>query len=100
MSAGNQVHRRLPQKRWSRLATGVAYGFVSVLVPDQPGAFADILRALADAGVNVDDISVDHVPDQPLGLVELTVVAREVERATAVLRDAGFSATGRMDDEG
>ncbi len=99
VSAGNQVHRRLPQKRWSRLATGVAYGFVSVLVPDQPGAFADILRALADAGVNVDDISVDHVPDQPLGLVELTVVAREVERATAVLRDAGFSATGRMDDE-
>ncbi|BEP15964.1 hypothetical protein acdb102_42750 [Acidothermaceae bacterium B102] len=99
ISAGNVVHRRLPQKRWSRLATGVSYGYVSVFVPDQPGGFADILRALADASVNVEDIMVDHVPDRPLGLVELTVVAGEVERATAVLRDGGFSATGRLDDD-
>lgn len=100
ISAGNAVHRRLPQKRWSRLATGVSYGYVSVFVPDQPGGFADILRALADASVNVEDITVDHVPDRPLGLVELTVVAAEVERASEVLRDGGFSATGRLDDEG
>jgi prephenate dehydrogenase len=96
---GNQVHRRLPQKRWSRLATGVAYGYVGVFVPDQPGGFADILRALADASVNVEDITVDHVPERPLGLAELTVVASELDRATAVLRDAGFSASGRLDDE-
>lgn len=95
---GNLVHRRLPQQRWSRLATGVSYGYVSVFVPDQPGGFADILRALADAAVNVEDITVDHVPERPLGLVELTVVAAEVERATAVLRAGGFSATGRLDD--
>jgi prephenate dehydrogenase len=99
ISAGNRVHRRLPQKRWSRLATGVAYGYVSVFVPDQPGGFADILRALADAAVNVEDITVDHVPERPLGLVELTVVAAEVDRATAVLRDGGFSASGRLDDD-
>jgi prephenate dehydrogenase len=100
ISAGNAVHRRLPQKRWSRLATGVSYGYVSVFVPDQPGGFADILRALADASINVEDITVDHVPDRPLGLVELTVVASEVERATSVLREQGFSATGTLDDEG
>ncbi len=97
---GNQVHRRFPQKRWSRLATGVAYGYVSVFVPDQPGGFADILRALADAPINVEDITVDHVPERPLGLVELTVLAAELDRATAVLRDAGFSAAGRLDDDG
>ena len=67
ISAGNAVHRRLPQKRWSRLATGVSYGYVSVFVPDQPGGFADILRALADASVNVEDITVDHVPGSPAG---------------------------------
>lgn len=99
VSDGNHVHRRLPQKRWSRLATGVSYGYVSVFVPDQPGGFADILRALADASVNVEDITVDHVPERPLGLVELTVLDREVGHATAVLREAGFSATGRLDDE-
>jgi prephenate dehydrogenase len=96
---GNQVHRRFPQKRWTRLATGVSYGYVSVFVPDQPGGFADILRALADAGVNVEDITVDHVPERPLGLVELTVLAAEVEHATGVLRAAGFSASGRFDDD-
>jgi prephenate dehydrogenase len=96
---GNHVHRRLPQKRWSRLATGVSYGYVSVFVPDQPGGFADILRALADASVNVEDITVDHVPERPLGLVELTVLDREVGHAAAVLREAGFSATGRLEDD-
>jgi prephenate dehydrogenase len=96
---GNHVHRKFPQKRWSRLATGVSYGYVSVFVPDQPGGFADILRALADAAVNVEDITVDHVPERPLGLVELTVVAPELERATAVLTAAGFSAAGRLDEE-
>jgi prephenate dehydrogenase len=95
---GNQVHRRFPQKRWTRLATGVSYGYVSVFVPDQPGGFADILRALADASVNVEDITVDHVPERPLGLVELTVLAAEVEHATAVLKAAGFSASGRLDE--
>jgi hypothetical protein len=97
---GNQVHRRFPQKRWTRLATGVSYGYVSVFVPDQPGGFADILRALADASVNVEDITVDHVPERPLGLVELTVLAAEVEHATAVLAQAGFSASGRLDEAG
>lgn len=96
---GNQVHRRFPQKRWTRLATGVSYGYVSVFVPDQPGGFADILRALADASVNVEDITVDHVPERPLGLVELTVLAAEVDHATAVLKAGGFSATGRLDDD-
>ncbi|MDX6243924.1 MAG: prephenate dehydrogenase [Frankiales bacterium] len=95
---GNQVHRRFPQKRWTRLATGVSYGYVNVFVPDQPGGFADILRALADAAVNVEDITVDHVPERPLGLVELTVLAAEVEHATAVLTDFGFSASGRLAD--
>jgi prephenate dehydrogenase len=95
---GNQVHRRFPQKRWTRLATGVSYGYVSVFVPDQPGGFADILRALADASVNVEDITVDHVPERPLGLVELTVLAAEVDHATAVLKQAGFSASGRLDE--
>jgi prephenate dehydrogenase len=96
---GNHVHRRLPQKRWSRLATGAAYGYVDVFVPDQPGGFADILRALADASVNVDDITVDHVPERPLGLVELTVCDSDVGHATAVLREAGFAATGRLEDD-
>ena len=95
---GNLVHRRFPQQRWSRLATGVTYGYVDVFVPDQPGGFADILRALADASVNVEDITVDHVPERPLGLVELTVVAAELEHATAVLTAAGFSASGRLGD--
>jgi hypothetical protein len=35
-----------------------------------------------------------------LGLVELTVLAAEVEHATAVLAQAGFSASGRLDEAG
>ena len=100
ISEGNQVHRRLPQKRWSRLATGVSYGYVSVFVlTSRAGSRTSSVRSPTRRSTSRTSGSTT-CPSGRSGLVELTVVAAEVDQATAVLREQGFSATGTLDDEG
>jgi prephenate dehydrogenase len=53
---------------------------VSVLLRDTPGELASIFLALRDAGVNVDDIRIDHAPGEAVGVLEL-VVAHEAGAA-------------------
>ena len=67
---------------------------VTVVIPDQPGALARLLAEAAEAGVNVEDIRVDHSPGKAAGLVDLDVApGRSAELADAlVLR--GWRADG------
>jgi prephenate dehydrogenase len=46
---------------------------VTVLLSDRPGELARIFTALGDAGVNVDDMRIDHAPGEPVGVLELVV---------------------------
>ena len=53
---------------------------VAVRVPDEPGQLADLLvRAAGTAGVNVEDVRVEHLAGRQTGVVELLV--RSVHRA-------------------
>ena len=64
---------------------------VGVSVPDRPGQIAGVLLAAADAGVNVEDVRVDHLPGRPSGVVELLVAAETREAARASLAAAGWA---------
>lgn len=46
---------------------------VPVAVPDLPGQLAGLLVAAAGAGVNVEDVRVEHIPGRPRGVIELLV---------------------------
>jgi prephenate dehydrogenase len=64
----------------------VRWTTVYVVVPDEPGALARLLSEAAEAGVNVEDIRVDHAPGRPIGLAELDVApahSAELEEALA-----------------
>ena len=67
------------------------FAVVGVSVPDRPGQIAAVLLAAADAGVNVEDVRVDHLPGRPSGVVELLVAADTREAARASLAAAGWS---------
>jgi prephenate dehydrogenase len=67
------------------------FAVVGVTVPDQPGQIAAVLLAAADAGVNVEDVRVDHLPGRPSGVVELLVAADVREAARASLATAGWA---------
>lgn len=86
LMAGNEGRRRLPDKtserreRWAR---------VTVVVPDQPGELARLLLAAAGAGVNVEDLRVEHTPGGS-GLADLDVLGRFGAALVVALRRDGW----------
>jgi prephenate dehydrogenase len=78
---------RVPVKRGEPAA-----GFVTVpiVVRDAPGELAALLRALGDAGINVEDVRVEHEPGRALGVVELDVREDVRSALVACMRDSGW----------
>lgn len=57
---------------------------VTIIVPDEPGQLLRLLSDVASVGVNVEDITIEHSPRQPVGLTTLHVLparADELSRA-------------------
>lgn len=58
---------------------------VTVIVPDEPGKLLALLSDTAAVDVNVEDLTIEHSPRQPVGLTTLWVLpARAAELATAL----------------
>ena len=71
VAQGNAGHARIPGKHG---AAPTAYSVVVVLVPDQPGELARLLHDVGDAGVNLEDLHLEHGLGQPFGLAEVSVL--------------------------
>lgn len=84
---GAQGRALVPVKRGEREA---AFTAVAVSVPDTPGQLAGLLVTAGDAGVNVEDVRVDHVPGSPRGVIELSVRAPARSALVRALRDANW----------
>ena len=59
---------------------------VTVIVPDEPGQLLRLLSDVAAVGVNIEDMTIEHSPRQPVGLTTLHVFpghAPELTRALA-----------------
>ena len=67
---GNAGRARLPGKHGGR---STAYAVVPVVLADRPGELARLVVDVGAAGVNIEDIRIEHSPGQPVGLVELAV---------------------------
>jgi prephenate dehydrogenase len=85
---GNAGHRRLPGKHG---AARLEFSVVPVVVSDRPGELARLLVASGDAGVNVEDVSIEHSPGQAVGLVELSVRPEVAGTLAEALRTRGWS---------
>ncbi|MFG3496008.1 prephenate dehydrogenase [Streptomyces sp. NPDC047928] len=79
--------RRIPGKHGT---PGPVCVPVRVLLGDQPGELARLLAAAAELGVNVEDMTIDHSPGEPSGLVELMVEAGAAEDMARRLTDTGW----------
>lgn len=64
---------------------------VFVLVPDRPGELGRLLADSGDAGVNIEDIRIDHVLGRPSGMVELSVPEGDGEHLVVALGGRGWS---------
>ena len=72
---GNRGRALVPVKRGE---VSTAFAPVGVDVDDRPGRLAALLTAAAAAGVNVEDVHVEHLPGRPRGLIELLVATGSV----------------------
>ncbi len=67
-----------------------AYQTVQVVIPDTPGELARLLAAAADAGINVEDVGLEHSPGLPVGVAELWVRPESAAQLTDALAAAGW----------
>lgn len=65
---------------------------VSVAIPDEPGALARLFSDASDAGVNIEDLRIDHDPGRAFGLVEIDVAAHQAEHLVRALDARSWSA--------
>jgi prephenate dehydrogenase len=88
---GGAGRRRVPRKRGELDRDFVV---VPVEVTDEPGQLAGVLVSAAQAGINVEDVRVEHLPGRPTGVVELLVHLSAQEHARAALASAGWGVLG------
>ena len=88
---GNAGHARIPGKHG---AAPTAYSVVVVMVPDRPGELARLLHDVGDAGVNLEDLHLEHGMGQPFGLAEISVLPAVAERLGEELTARGWRLHG------
>jgi prephenate dehydrogenase len=63
---------------------------VQVVIPDQPGELARLFAATGAAGVNIEDVRIEHSPGLPVGVAELSVRPGQVATLLAALETGGW----------
>ncbi|MCL8012231.1 prephenate dehydrogenase [Streptomyces sp. AS02] len=85
---GNAGQVRVPGKHG---AAPRVYEVVAVLIDDQPGQLARIFADAGRAGVNVEDVRIEHATGQQAGLVQLMVEPKAATVLSAALRERGWA---------
>ncbi|MFF4602179.1 prephenate dehydrogenase [Streptomyces sp. NPDC001339] len=85
---GNAGRERVPGKHG---AAPAAYEIVAVHIGDQPGELARIFADAGRAGVNIEDVRIEHATGQQAGFIQLMVEPQAVPGLTAELRERGWS---------
>jgi len=66
------------------------FAVVQVVIPDQPGELARLFDATGAAGVNIEDVRIEHSPGLPVGVAELSVRPAEAGPLLAALEAGGW----------
>lgn len=68
-----------------------AYTVIPVVIRDRPGELGRLFDAAGQAGVNVEDVALEHPPGLPVGVAELSVRPEQAGLLAERLRAAGWS---------
>lgn len=67
-----------------------AYAVVQVVIGDRPGELARLFQAAGNAGVNIEDVRIEHSPGLPVGVAELAVRPEAAGRLVEALAAGGW----------
>ncbi|GIG29417.1 prephenate dehydrogenase [Cellulomonas marina] len=87
VAAGNAGVARVPGKHGG---ASRPYALVPVLVPDAPGELARLLTDVGEAGVNLEDLELEHAAGRPVGVAVISVLPGSAEHLEAELTRRGW----------
>ncbi|RKW70941.1 prephenate dehydrogenase [Galactobacter caseinivorans] len=82
MSEGNQGQSRIPGKHG---APPQSFATVGVIVDDRPGQIARLLADIGEAGINLEDLRMEHSAGYEVGLIEVQVLPGRRDELVAAL---------------
>ena len=88
LAAGNDGVARVPGKHGGQRRR---YAQVAVLVPDAPGSLAALLTAVGEAGVNLEDLAIEHAAGRPVGIANVSVLPEAAARLQTELTARGWT---------
>jgi prephenate dehydrogenase len=90
LAGGNAGVARIPGKH------GQAKHFASliIMVADKPGELARLLTEIGAAGVNMEDLRLEHSPGAQIGLAEIGVLPEVAQRLADELESRGWKIAG------
>ncbi|WGW13193.1 prephenate dehydrogenase [Saxibacter everestensis] len=71
IGAGNEGQARIPGKHGT---APTVYSTVTVLVGDKPGELGRLFTEMGEAGINLEDLQLEHANGQQFGLAEVSVL--------------------------
>jgi len=66
------------------------FAVVQVVIRDQPGELARLFQATGAAGVNIEDVRIEHSPGLPVGVAELSVRPGQADLLLDALEAGGW----------
>ena len=72
-------------------AAPMRYSEIVVAIPDSPGALGRLFAEVGAAGVNVEDISIEHDPVREIGYLALSVAPEQADALVETMLSHGWS---------
>ncbi|MDQ1289980.1 MAG: prephenate dehydrogenase [Actinomycetota bacterium] len=70
------------------------FAVLTVVIPDEPGQLAALFADIGTAGVNVEELTLEHAPGRAVGLLEVSVVPGAADTLTKTLASHGWKIVG------
>jgi prephenate dehydrogenase len=89
LNRGRSGVARIPGKHGGQSRS---FAVVQVVIEDRPGELARVFQAAGDAGVNVEDVRIEHSPGLPTGVVEIFVRPGQADDLLSAMTAGGWTA--------
>ncbi|WP_058233970.1 prephenate dehydrogenase [Devriesea agamarum] len=94
---GNRGVARIPGKHGGRAD---AFAELTVIVPDRAGKLAGLLADIGDAGINLEDLRLEHSVGQDVGLAHVSVQPSDRTSLERTLTAGGWKIASTEDGDG
>lgn len=89
LEKGKAGRERIPGKHGAKPR---AYSYLPIVIDDKPGQLARIFDECAQCGVNIEDLSIEHSPNQETGLITLALSQVDAHKLKVHMQSKGWLA--------